>query len=329
MSAEEMGVEAAVEAVTESGGGVGSALSSFFGSKPMQNLGRSLTGNAVKAVLLIRDPEQALKENDKNQKNSEAELGGTMTDVNEINNELMKMAEKSLTGKGGSNTFSEVKKVADGKRYIAIEVQFNPNTLRFNTSAGLQTLYGEDATDQSMQTVNKPAATELYFELLFDDVNIHDAYMLEGNIVTNFNLSNAYQAAKSGITKLKGLLKKPGEGEEKKMDKFSVQRQMEGFMSLLTLDSARNVVFFWADMSFRGEVTAVQNTYTMFNKKGYPVRGKVGMTIRQGDSSGESDKLFQYQDTYWQHAFNRVFSDEIKKPSVNSRLSNNLINLKI
>ncbi len=300
----------------------------FFGSKPMQNLGRSITGNVVKAMLCIRKPEQALKENNPNKKNAGNEMSPAIEDVNAINNTLMGMAEKSLTGKGGSNTFDEVEAAAKNNNYIVLEVQFNPNTLRLNTSAGVQTVYGEDATDQSMQTVKKTAATELYFELLFDDVNIHDAFMLEGNIITNFNLSNAYQAGKSLGTKLARSSK---DEDGFNMGKMSVQRQMEGLMSLLTLDSARNVIFFWADMTFRGEVTSLSNTYTMFNKSGYPIRGKVGITIRQGDSTeGTADaKTFKYNEEYWTRAFDRLFKDEIPKPSVNSRLSNNLINLKI
>lgn len=303
-------------------------IKDFLGSKPMQNLGRSVTGNVVKAVLCIRTPDQALKENNPNKKNAVGEMSPAIGDVNTINKTLMDMTAKSLTGKGGSNTFKEVHAAAKDNNYIALEVQFNPNTLRLNTSAGVQTVYGEDATDQSMQTVKKDCATELYFELLFDDVNIHDAFMLEGNVVTNFNISNAYQAAKSGITKL-------ARGSETKdgfeMGKMSVQRQMEGLMSLLTLDSARNVIFFWADMTFRGEVTSLSNTYTMFNKSGYPIRGKVGITIRQGDSAeGTADaKTFKYNEEYWTRAFDRLFKDEIPKPSINSRLSNNLINLKI
>jgi hypothetical protein len=101
---------------------------------------------------------------------------------------------------------------------------------------------------------------------------------------------------------------------------------------MLTLDSARNVIFFWADMSFRGEVTALSTTYTMFNKNGYPVRGKVGMTIRQGDSSDDTydrEKIRDYDETYWNNAFDRLFTDDIKGTSTLDKLSNNLLNLKL
>ncbi len=297
------------------------SLKSFFGSKPMQNLGRSITGNAVKAVLCIREPAQALLENKPNVKNAKEELKKAIEDVNKINESLMEKAKDSLTGRAGSSTYKDIVGIVEGvgtaNNYIALEVQFNPSSLRLNTSAGMQTNYGEDNTDQSVQTVRKPAATEMYFELLFDEVSSQDAFMLEGNAITNTSIGNVYQAVKSGI---KG--------------KHSVQRQMEGLLAMLTLDSARHVIFFWADMSFRGEVTALSTTYTMFNKKGYPVRGKVGMTIRQGDSSeGADEELFDYDEKYWNDAFNRLFKDDPKDSlsleTFNKYANNNLINLKL
>ena len=38
----------------------------------------------------------------------------------------------------------------------------------------------------------------------------------------------------------------------------------------------------------RGEMTEVTTKYTMFNKKGYPIRGTVTIQIRQGDGSAEA-----------------------------------------
>ncbi len=283
-------------------------------SKMMQNLGRSITGNAVKAVLCIRSPKVVKKENDPEKKDSVKELEQSITDVNAINSELMKMAEASLNGKA-SATYDDVKGIAEQHNYIALEVQYNPSSLRLSTSAGMQTKYGDDAADLTVQSVPAPAATDLSFELLFDDVSSQDAFMLEGNAITNASVGNAYQAVKSA-----------------KVGKYSVQRQMEGLLAMLSLDSARNVIFFWADMSFRGEVTAVSTTYTMFNKNGYPIRGKVGMTIRQGDGSEDADareKIRKYDESYWNKAFDRVFKDEIPKASTNDMLNNNLVNLKL
>ncbi len=285
-----------------------------MGSRMLQNLGRSITGNAVKAVLCIRSPKIVKQENDPEKKDSAKELEQAITDVNAINTDLLEMAQKSLDG-GAASTYDDVKGVAEKHNYIALEVQYNPSSLRLSTSAGMQTKYGDDAADLTVQSVPAPAATDLSFELLFDDVSSQDAFMLEGNAITNASFGNAYQAIKSA-----------------KVGKYSVQRQMDGLLAMLSLDSARNVIFFWSDMSFRGEVTAVSVTYTMFNKYGYPVRGKVGMTIRQGDGSEDADsreEIRHYDESYWNKAIDRIFKDEIPKASTNDMLNNNLINLKV
>ncbi len=287
--------------------------------KMMQNLGRGITGNAVKAVLCIRSPEAAKKENVPDKTRAAEEMEKAIKDVNAVNDSLMKRAEKSLNGKADSATYSDVKAIAEKNRYIALEVQFNPSSLRLSTTAGMQTKYGDDITDLTMQTVPTPAATDLSFELLFDDVNSQDAYMLEGNVATNFSVGNLYQTGKDAVRKLS-------------RDKYSVQRQMDGLMAMLSIDSARNVIFFWADMSFRGEVTALSNTYTMFNKDGYPIRGRVGMTIRQGDGSDGADpreSVFKYNEAYWKKAFDRIFSDKIPGSGGGILSNNNLLNLKL
>jgi len=284
-------------------------------STMLQNMVRSITGNAVKAVLCIRNPKAVKKENDSEKKDSANELEQAINDINTINSELMKKAEASLSGKSASSTYKDIKGIVEKNSYIALEVQYNPSTLKLSTSAGMQTKYGGDASDLTVQTVPTPAATDLSFDLIFDDCSSQDAFMLEGNAVTNSSFGNMYQAGKSAV-----------------VGKYSVQRQMEGLLAMLTLDSARNVIFFWADMSFRGEVTALSTTYTMFNKKGYPVRGNVSMTIRQGDGSEDADereKIRKYDETYWNKAFDRLFTDDIKEPSTMDKLSNNLFNLKL
>ena len=272
----------------------------------IQNLGRSLTGNAVKAVLCVRSA--AKIEGDS--------LQEAAKDANKINEELMKRALKSLEGKEATATFKDIKGMVSENGYTPVEVQYNPSSLRFSTSAGMQTDYDDSAGDVAVRTVKKPASTELSFELLFDDVNIMDAFMLSDNPITNMSTGNLLQSGKNLYNNIKG------EG-------YSVREQMEVMLALLTIQSARQVIFFWGSMSFRGEVTAVSSTFTMFNKKGEPIRGKVGMTIRQGHSSNKTEEAFRYDEKYWDDAFDRVFTDEIKQPSALESMSNNLLNLKL
>ena len=274
----------------------------------IQNLGRSLTGDAVKAVLCVRSAEKV------------GEAGESLikaaTDANTINEKLMERALKSLEGTETTATFKDIKGMVSQNGYTPVEVQYNPATLRFSTSAGMQTDYDDSAGDVAVRTVKKPASTELSFELLFDDVNIMDAFMLSDNPITNMSTGNLLQSGKNLYNNIKG-------------QGYSVREQMEVMLALLTIQSARQVIFFWGSMSFRGEVTAVSSTFTMFNKKGEPIRGKVGMTIRQGHSSNKTEEAFRYDEKYWDDAFDRVFTDEIKQPSALESMSNNLLNLKL
>jgi len=303
------------------------AISSGVGqSAALQNIGRSATGNIVKAVLCIRSVKKLgdVKSNGisktgekENVKFSlSQDLESAITDISALEKDLMKKAEKSLEKGTGSSTFKDIKEDVEKSGYIALEVQYNPSSLRLDTSAGRQLNYSGDAGNTQVQQVVTPASTTLSFELLFDDMNVQDAYMLEGNPVTSMSTGNLLAAGKSAL-----------------QGKFSVQRQMEGLLSMLSIPQARHAIFFWGDMSFRGEVTSVSTNYTMFNKKGYPVRGTLGMSIRQGDgtdSAGAVDKLFKYEAEHWDKAFDRIFTEKGKKEGIFSQATNNnLLNLKL
>ncbi len=297
--------------------------------KGLQNLGRSLLGHAVKAVLCIRAVDSIGAD----------EVEQTVQQTNDLNKELMEMAQKSLTPKPppspdvegedseASSVYKDIKGKAEGKGYIALEVQYNPTTLRLTTSAGMQTDYSGDAGDVAVQTISKPASTELSFELLFDDMNIQDSFMLSDNILTNMSTGALLSQGKDIVNKIRVAAGDEG-------GKYSVQRQMDGLMGLLTRVSTRQVIFFWGSMSFRGEVTAANSTYTMFNKDGYPVRGKIGMTIRQGAAleawnQNSPEAKYAYEDSYWKAAFDKCWTTDIKEQSMLSRFNNNITNLKL
>ena len=176
--------------------------------------------------------------------------------------------------------------------------------------------YSGEAGSPQVQQYTAPASTTLSCELLFDNVNNMDAFMVGDNPITGMTASNIKNAAMSAF-----------KGE------YSVQRQMEGLISLLSVPSARHVIFYWGAMCFRGEVTEVTTKYTMFNKKGYPIRGTAGIQIRQGDGSPgarEPDLAYRYDDSYWDDSFKKTFTDEGKGQSAWKAATNNsLLNLKL
>ncbi|MCR5790489.1 MAG: hypothetical protein K6G83_11440 [Lachnospiraceae bacterium] len=284
--------------------------------KALQNAGRSATGSVVKAVLCIRSALKLqnvaqLGEGEKDDGLTDEDRSAVQ-DVAALGKDLLKRTEQSLKG-GSVATFDAVMADAASHGYIALEMQYNPNTLRLDTSAGLQVNYSGSADTTELQSYVAPASTTLSCEFLFDDVNNMDAFMLGDNPLTNMTPTNIGNAALSAA-----------KGD------FSVQTEMEGLLSLLSMPQARHVVFFWGNMSFRGEVTQVDTEYTMFNKKGFPVRGIVRMQIRQGDATDENDSALKYEEDYWTRAFETGFTDQKQDASLFSQITNNsMLNLKL
>lgn len=172
---------------------------------------------------------------------------------------------------------------------------------------------GAEGANQIVQVI-QPVATTMSFQLIFDKVNPQDAFMLQNMNVT---AGNAVSAAADIYTKAKGRA-------------YSVQSQVDGIMSLLTQSEARQVIFYWANMCFRGELVSVNSRYTMFNKDGDPIRGVVDIAIRQGDEAA-----FGYDENYWNRAFDKAFGEATEDvasgmKSIFSQVTgNNLLNLNI
>ena len=293
--------------------------------KMFQNFTGSLTGNITKAVLCIRKIEDA--NIDQNNNEGLDALGAKPEDViknyDKLNQQLLQKAQDSLSGKKVA-TYKEIRAMALDKNYIALEVQYNPATLRLDTSAGKQMEYRGNAQNPELSVYKAPSATILTMDLLFDDVNNMDAFMLNDNPLTGMTASNIANTATSLYKNIKG-------------NGYSVMRQMQGLLSLLTIAEAQRVIFFWGDMSFHGCVTDVDMQYTMFNKKGHPVRGKVTLSIRQEDDeelNRARDKAYTYDKDYWDKAFEDTFKEEGEAAgsmldSVNKFTNNSLLNLKL
>lgn len=211
---------------------------------------------------------------------------------------------RSLTSKNG---------IMANSGYLALEVQYNPNTIYLETQAGKQVQYsggslGNGSNNQIMQIV-QPVATTMSFQLVFDDMNPQDAFMLENLAPTAGNLI-------SGVS----------DAVKKKKGGYSVQTQLDGLMSLLTQDVTRQVIFYWARMCFRGELISVNNRYTMFNKDGNPIRGVAELSIRQGN-----EEQYKYDERYWEEAFDRAFEDSIsgKTSRVKKVMQNSILNINL
>ena len=292
--------------------------------KAFQNFTGSVTGNNTKAVLCIRKVQKKSIDQDNNDGidalTSDAE--SIAKDIGQLNNQLMQKAEKSLKGKSVT-TWDDISKLSTSYNYTAIEVQYNPSTLRLDSVAGRQMDWNSSKGRVNLSEYKAPSSTTLTMELLFDDTNNMDAFMAGDNPITGMTASNVADTVTS-------VINNTGNG-------YSVQRQIQGLLSLLAVPTARDVIFFWGDMSFHGQVTEVQAMYTMFNKKGHPVRGKVQMSIRQGDLTTEemkaTDKKDKYDMQYWDKAFEKTFQEDDSAggllDKVNSFTNNSMLNLKL
>ncbi len=285
--------------------------------KLIQGAGRDILGNVAKAVLCIRDVSKL--NNVAVFNDLPGEVASAITDIKAVETDLMTKAEASLNGSTVS-TYKDVKSTAGKNGYITLELQYNPSTIRLDSSAGQQMSYSGDPGDQQVNKHIAPASTTLSCDLLFDAVNQMDAFMIGDNPITGgLGLSSISKVANSVLS----LTRKT----------FSVQPQMEGLLSMLAIPQARHVIFFWGDMCFRGEVTEVSADYTMFNKKGYPVRGTLSLQIRQGDGSDAAtgvEKSYAYDETYWTKAFDLTFNNKQGGfiDSARKVANNSLLNLK-
>ena len=277
----------------------------------VQDAVSSLTGNLPKAILCVRDLSQA----------QGGEKGDAAKKASDLQKRLLKSTEDALNGlmednRGGSQTFRSLtgkNGAMAGSGYLALEGQYNPSSISMSTQAGKQVQYsggslGQGGANQITQIV-QPVSTTMSFQLVFDDMNPQDAFVLENMAPTAGNLvSGTADVAR----KVRGA--------------YSVQAQMDGLMSLLTQPVTRKVIFYWAKMCFQGELVSVSSRYTMFNKDGNPIRGMVDLTIRQGEESG-------FDVAYWDEAFTRTFgdpgTDQIsgKMGMATKAMQNNLLNI--
>lgn len=254
----------------------------------VENMVNSLSGNVPKAVLCVRNIRKlqqitAQDDAESGLLKSRSNMLSTYAQANALNQSLLDATQGALSGTLSSADRNSL--MGADKDYLAMEVQYNPTSIRMQTTTGMQTDYGGGATGNMSNSMivqnNVPTSTTMSVQLVFDEVNIFDAFMVNN---VNSPVGSAAQAVGYFVGK-----------------EHTVQPQIEGILSLLTMDATRHVVFYWSKMSFRGELTSVQANYTMFNKSGDPIRGVVNLSIRQGEQPGI------YDQDCWDKAYDNMF----------------------
>lgn len=175
---------------------------------------------------------------------------------------------------------------AQGNR---MEVQYNPSSISFSANAEpMAATYLQSGVEQGTPNqLSRPPSVVLRVDLLFDAMNVKDAFMFE-----KFRVASVNDLAASGA----GIAKALGDG-------YSVQPQTNGLLAAMLSDATRLVTFQWAELSFTGELTDANAQYIMFSVSGQPIRSKITLQITQ-EVNEESDI------SYWNGAFDKCFLPE-------------------
>ena len=178
--------------------------------------------------------------------------------------------------------------------FVPMRVQYNPTTLRMNTVGGRITKYTAmgDQNPNAVQNTDKKTSTYLSVQLVFEDIENTDAF----GVTTLFSdaAPSASQLVGAGIGLATSIF----------TEGYSVRKQVEGLISLLMLKRTRQVIFVWNDMFFHGELLSVDANYSMFNKKGNPIKATVDMQIQQTNANA----TFKTDLDYWNEVMDQAFT---------------------
>ncbi len=200
--------------------------------------------------------------------------------------------------------------------FVKFYVQYNPASIRLYSVNGKVQARKDEAGIDKLDVYNFSGKSKLSFDLIFDDCDNMNAFAL--NEVANVNVTSALN---KGLSALQhgGL-------------NYSVRKKMDAIMSLLSSSATQQVVFFWANMAFRGTITDVGNRFTMFNPAGNPIRGEMHLELTQDKKSTE----LAYDETYWDNAFEKCFKKKDALGAIaggvstaSKALNNNFINLNL
>ncbi len=176
--------------------------------------------------------------------------------------------------------------------FLPFEVQYNPASITMNTVGGniqKYTAMGNDSPN-SLVSYDKETSTYLSMSLIFEDINVHDAFASATAESTGVNVSQAVDLGKDLISNANGG--------------YSVRVKVEGIFSLLRYKRTRQVIFVWNNMFFHGELLSVDAQYTMFNKLGNPIRAVVNLEIQQSNGLA----TFMSDMKYWENTLDDVFT---------------------
>ena len=268
----------------------------------LTGLGSAVTGNINKAYILLHRPELNPAEQAEADRNGG--LGGQKGLAN-LTSELQLTTDMTSGRMMGisSSVWNPVKgidsvlqKSANMSNFFPVQVQFNPSSIIFQGTGGeIRRESVGGAGENQFQQFDRPSETVLGMELIFDDTNNKDAFMMDAELPLLSEIASVggmVQRIEQGVTALQGK-------------KYSVQDTTELFVAAMVQNFTRLVGFAWNKMIFWGELVGVSVQYTMFNKAGAPIRAKVAIQIRQDQAVGTDNPYATEKN--WETAFENMF----------------------
>lgn len=274
------------------------------------------TGNVAKAYLCVRNPEGVDPE--------KATLKAMREDSDAVQKGILEAAAKKIDSKAAlvdgaiaenivnrgkrgdsssSNSLSlkELSAAMEKNNFIAIEVQYNPNSIKMRSDPGgrrrITAIDGVGSAGEGQSIKKLPKSTELSCTLIFERINVNDAF-IQASEGWNASTGNLLSTGGSMAKKFKA------KGDE---EVYSVRKEVEGFLGMLCSDYTRDVIFYYGKMVFHGELVNAAATYKMFNKNGDPIYAEVTIRIRQ------SDEITEYEKKRWRYAYDALFKDSDEK----------------
>lgn len=287
-----------------------------FGSNTVLNgLGSGITGNINKAYILLHKPElNPAEEAEAAQSGGIASKGLAgaaallKSGVSGTNGRSMGVSGSSLNALSTDSTLTAVANLAN---YIPVQVQFNPAAISFQGMGGeIRRESVGGAGENQFQQFDIPSETVMSLELMFDDTNNKDAFMMDAEMPLLSEIASVggmVQRIEQGVDALRGK-------------QYSVQDTTELFVAAMVQNFTRLVGFAWNKIIFWGELVGVNVQYTMFNKQGNPIRAKVGLQIRQDQSVDDNGPYATEQ--HWEKAFNKMFTVDTENNSLNGNFLN-------
>ena len=221
--------------------------------------------------------------------------------------EKLRKAKEGLTPDGDTPTGDLNKEIdqIDADRFDyhykqrQYQVMFNPSSLKLTASGGglvaqRRNLGGENDKVGGVAIVYVPDTNKnimLNVNLIFDQVNPSDAFAQVNPFETAGNvksLVNAYNTIK---------------GKD-----YSIQQDVEGFLSACRRPGTRYIRFSMGDMSYAGVLYQVSANYTMFNPTGEPIRAVVYLSMTLIDTKMGYNDMGQFTESFQQVFQNKTQS---------------------